>query len=225
MVSFRPSRLAVLTINASSSSEKHGPTSMRALLRLAVAADLDEVHTVLDLLANLARHLVGGAAEHAFRGRRHAEPPREVIGEPAVGDEVAAGGKHARAGKHSVGDRIAHRDRRVPGAAAIAHAGDAGLEHLARVPHRAHGAPFRAAIDVDFLRRARFAVGDMAVGIDQAGHDRGAYCVEYRECRLGGLRPRAARPHRGNPAIDDAQRRARQRRLSVARDQRSAAYL
>jgi hypothetical protein len=47
------------------------------LLRLAVAADLDQVDPVLHLPPHLGQHRVAGRAEHALGGDRHAEPARE----------------------------------------------------------------------------------------------------------------------------------------------------
>src|SRR6185369_13607247 len=119
--------------------------------RLAVAADLDEVHAVLYLLAHLAHHFLRRRAEHAFRRHRHAEPAREIIGEAAVGHDVAARGDDPRPREHAVGYCIARGDCGVPGAAAVADRGHAGAQYLAGVPHAAHRGPFGAAIDVRLL--------------------------------------------------------------------------
>src|SRR5206468_652706 len=121
------------------------------LLRLAVAADLDEVDAVLHLPAHLAHHLVARRAQHALGGLRHAEPAREVVSEAAVGDDVATGREYARALEHAVGDGVPDRDRHVPGRAGIADARHARPEDLARVVHGSHRAPLRPAVHVDLL--------------------------------------------------------------------------
>src|SRR2546429_6056038 len=77
------------------------------LLRLAVAADLDEVDAVLDLLPHFANHFLARVAQNAFRGNGHAEPGREIIGESPIGCDVPARRKDARTRKHAAGDGVA----------------------------------------------------------------------------------------------------------------------
>src|SRR5204863_8195676 len=107
------------------------------LLRLAVAADLDQIDAVLHLLPHFADHLLARVAEDAFRGHGHAEPRREIIREPAVGGDVPARRKDARTWKHAAGDGVARGDSDEPGRPRIAETRDARVQHLGAIADRA----------------------------------------------------------------------------------------
>src|SRR5438132_1533744 len=101
------------------------------LLRLAVAADLDEVDAVLDLLPHLANHFLARVAQNTFRGNGHAEPGREIIGESPIGCDVPARRKDARTRKHATGDVLARGDGDEPGRSGVADTRDSSAQHLA----------------------------------------------------------------------------------------------
>src|SRR5262249_24800377 len=134
---------------------------------------LDEVDAVFALPADLGDHLVRGVAELADGVIGRSLPRRLVVLDAAVGDDHAAGDIHARPFHQAELDGIAHADIGEPGAARDRDAGNAGAQHLlhaARGFQRREFRPRRAAALALALDR-RIAVRNVAVRVDEAGHD------------------------------------------------------
>src|SRR5580658_7642833 len=100
-------------------------------------------------------------------------PRRLVVLDAAISDDHAAGDEHARAFHQAELYGVAHADVGEPGAARHRNAGDAGTQHLLGAAGGFQRREFRPrrALAFAFALDQRIAVGHVAMGIDQAGHD------------------------------------------------------
>ena len=164
-------------------------SSLASICDLAGAAvrHLDEVDAVLALPAHLGDHLVGGVAELADRMVGRALPRRLVVLDAAIGDDHAAGDEHARPFHQAEPDGVAHADVGEPGAARHRDAGDARAQHLLHAAGRFERGEFRPrrALAFALALDQRIAVGHVAVGVDQAGHDPLAGGVDHLDVACG----------------------------------------
>src|SRR5262249_25692165 len=128
-----------------------------------------------------------------------------IILDAAVGDDHAARDVHARALHQPELDGIAHADVGEPGAARHRDAGDAGAQHLLHAARGLERGEFRPRGALALALDHRIAVGDVAVRVDQAGHDPLPASVDHLDgpavLELDVLRQRA---HASDPvALDD----------------------
>ena len=145
---------------------------------VAVARDLHDIDTVLDLAARLRDHLVPRVAEHGERRFWVLHPRRPGRADRVVGGDVAPGRGHARPLDQAGVNGVANGYRDVPGRAGVGERGNTGAQHLARVVGGAQRPVLHARVEIELLERQDVAVGDMAVAVDHARHDRAAGGVD-----------------------------------------------
>ena len=121
--------------------------------------------SVIISATELARHAVD------VLGRAH--PRRLVVGDAAVGDDEAPGAVDARPLDQAGVDRLAQRDVDEPGAAGNGQAGHTGTQHLPGVVRRPDGGELGAGGAPRDVQpgHGRLAEGQVAVALDEAGHD------------------------------------------------------
>jgi hypothetical protein len=85
--------------------------------------------------------------------------------------QVPAARGDPRPGEHAGFDGIARGDSHEPGGARIAHRRDAGTKDLLRVPDRTDRPVLHRGVEVELLLGLDLAVVDMAVRVDEPGHD------------------------------------------------------
>ena len=195
--------------------------AVRILAVQPVERDLDEIHPVLDLHADLFDRLVGVAHQHADRALGDADPGRIPVRESLARGDLPPGGGDARPVEHAGVDRIADADRRPPGRGRVGDRGIARLHHSLRRAERAQRPVFRRGEDVDVLVRLGVAVAQMDVDVDQPRHDEVAAVVDHRLARPLVRRFRG-RAHIGDPVVVDDDRPVGLRGLVEPVEQRPA---
>src|SRR5262249_53837754 len=155
---------------------------------------------------------------------------RLVVLDAAIGDDHAAGDIHARPFHQAELDRVADTNIGEPGAARHRDTGDAGTKHLLHAACRLQRRELRPRRALAFALAfdRRIAIRDMAMGVDEAGHDPLAAGIDDFDVTpvfkldVGRQRPDALDP----VAFDDDRFVARSRlaravdQIAIANDQR-----
>ena len=125
------------------------------------------------LPSDLGDHLVRGVAKLADGVIGCSLPRWLIILDAAIAHDHAAGDVHARAGHEPEFNGVTHANVSEPRAARDRDAGDAGAQHLLHVACRLERGEFRPRRASAFALALddRIAVGDVAMRIDEPGHD------------------------------------------------------
>ena len=146
-------------------------------VRLIVHDNLDELGSVVDILADGLEHLVAGIGEEIFRLAEFA-PARLQLKLPAVRSDDAPGVEHGGPGHDALFDGLAQcRVSVVAGVAHVAHRGESGRQHIAGIGH---------ALDGALRVRMQHGVEEIAAGVGETVNGNAKMSVSVEQARYHG---------------------------------------
>ena len=156
-----------------------------------VDGELDDVHAVLDLGANLFDGFVEAPHQHADGTLGHADPGRVPVAQPLPSRHLPSRAGNPGTLKHPGMDGVAHRGRNPVGGRRIGKRRVSGIEDLSGGVHGPQCPELRWRVHVHVFVGLGIAVAQVDVDIDQAGqyplpgvvHDRVAGTGPRRLCR------------------------------------------